>query len=176
MAKVELRGWVEQLHEMGVVLARASMSPVIYEVLDFACGICDAAGELVAQNNGTTLFTGTFAAQVRGVVARHGPTIAPGDVFITNDPFEGGTHSADVALIAPFFAYGRPVAFAVAVAHWSEIGGSVPGSLAPDATEMFQEGLRLPGLRLYRAGERQEDLGRNRAQAGAGSKGASSTA
>ncbi|MFO1067099.1 MAG: hydantoinase B/oxoprolinase family protein [Geminicoccaceae bacterium] len=144
--------------EMGVVLARASMSPVIYEVLDFATGICDATGELVAQNNGITLFTGTFATQVRAVLGRHGDSIADGDVFITNDPYEGGTHSADMALIKPVFVHGRLVAFAIAVAHWSEVGGSVPGSLAPDASEVFQEGLRLPLVRLYRRGERQEDL------------------
>ncbi|MCY4480853.1 MAG: hydantoinase B/oxoprolinase family protein, partial [Rhodospirillales bacterium] len=79
--------------EMGIVIAKTSMSPVIYEVLDFACGLCDADGELVVQTNGITLFTGTFAPQVRSIVRRHGETMRPGDVFMTNDPFEGGTHS-----------------------------------------------------------------------------------
>jgi len=67
------------------------MSPVIYEVLDFACGICNAKGELVAQSNGITLFTGTFALQIRSVIERFGASIFPGDVIVTNDPFRGGS-------------------------------------------------------------------------------------
>src|SRR5215470_13822503 len=79
--------------EMAIVLARTSMSPVVYEVLDFACGICDANGDLVAQTNGITIFTGTFSRQVHFVVKRFGSDMAPGDTFLTNDPFEGGTHA-----------------------------------------------------------------------------------
>lgn len=92
--------------EMGIVIAKTSMSPVLYEVLDFACGLCDAEGELVVQTNGITLFTGTFAPQVRSIMRCHGETMQPGDVFMTNDPFEGGTHSCDVALIKPIVADG----------------------------------------------------------------------
>jgi N-methylhydantoinase B len=76
--------------EMAIVMTRTSMSPVIYEVLDFACGICNAKGELVAQSNGITLFTGTFALQIRSVIERFGASIFSGDVIVTNDPFRGG--------------------------------------------------------------------------------------
>ena len=136
--------------EMGIVIAKTSMSPVIYEVLDFACGICDADGQLIVQTNGITLFTGTFAPQVRSIMRRHGATIRPGDVFMTNDPFEGGTHSCDIALIKPLFVDGRLFAFAISVAHWSEVGGAVPGSISPTATDIYQEGVRFPGIRVCR--------------------------
>lgn len=134
--------------EMAIVLARASMSPVVYEVLDFACGICDAQGELIAQTNGITIFTGAFSTQVRFIRARFGDAMLPGDTFLTNDPFEGGTHACDFAIIRPVFADDRVVAFAIAVAHLLDVGGAVAGSLPPDAVSVFQEGLRLPGIRL----------------------------
>ena len=139
--------------EMGIVLARASMSPVIYEVLDFACGICDAQGQLVAQSNGLTLFTGTFSAQVGFILRKFSHDMRPGDAFITNDPFEGGTHACDMAVVRPIFFDGQLIAFSVSVAHWLDVGGAIPGSLPPDAADTFQEGLRLPGLRLCRDGK-----------------------
>src|SRR5689334_7669231 len=101
--------------EMAIVLARASMSPVIYEVLDFACGICDGRGDLVAQTNGITVFTGTFSRQVHFIIERFGADMAPGDTFLTNDPFEGGTHACDFAVIRPVFAGGNIVAYAIAI-------------------------------------------------------------
>jgi len=136
--------------EMGIVLARTAMSPVIYEVLDFACGLCDKDGRLIAQSNGITLFTGTFGPQVRRIIEKFGSDLRSGDVYIMNDPYQGGTHTADVTLIRPIFEHERLIAFSIAVAHWTEIGGAVAGSLPPDATEVFQEGLRMPGLRLCR--------------------------
>ena len=84
---------IATVDEMGIVMARTSMSPVIYEVLDFACGILTAEGELVAQMNGITLFTGTFGAQVRSLIRQFGADILPGDILLTNDPFSGGTLS-----------------------------------------------------------------------------------
>ena len=77
---------------------------------------------------------------------------------MVNDPYTGGTHLSDVGIIKPIFVDGEVLAFGIAVAHWTEIGGSVPGSLSPKATEIFHEGLRFPGLRIYREGERQDDL------------------
>ena len=136
--------------EMGIVLARCSMSPVVYEVLDFACGICKLDGDLIAQTNGITLFTGTFASQVRAMHERFGPGMAPGDVFMTNDPYQGGTHGCDFAVVRPMYDGVVPVGYAITVAHWLDVGGAVPGSLPADATTMFQEGLRLPGVRVMR--------------------------
>lgn len=136
--------------EMGIVMARTSMSPVIYEVLDFACGLLTAEGELVAQMNGITLFTGTFGAQVKALIARFEGDLADGDVLLTNDPYAGGTHACDFAIVKPIFADGDIIAYAINVAHYIDVGGSVPGSLAPNATSVFQEGLRLPGVKIVR--------------------------
>ncbi len=144
--------------EMAIVLARASMSPVIYEVLDFACGICDPRGDLVAQTNGITVFTGTFSRQVHFIIERFGSDMAPGDTFLTNDPFEGGTHACDFAVIRPIFAGGKIVAYAIAIAHLLDVGGAVAGSLPPNATSVFQEGLRLSGVRLTRDDRIVDDL------------------
>ena len=144
--------------EMGVVLARSSMSPVIYEVLDFACGLTDAKAQLLAQTNGITVFTGTFQGHIETVIRKFGDGMQPGDIYIANDPFAGGTHLSDVGIIKPVFVEGELTAFAIAVAHWTELGGSVPGSLSPQATEIYHEGLRFTGLRIYRAGKRADDL------------------
>ncbi len=137
--------------EMGLAMARTSMSPVIYEVLDFACGLVTADGDLLAQLNGITLFTGTFGAQVKGLVARFGDDLADGDVLLTNDPYAGGTHACDFAIVRPVFFDGAMLCYAINVAHYLDVGGSVPGSLAPDATSVFQEGLRLPGVKIVRS-------------------------
>ena len=136
--------------EMGIVIARTSMSPVIYEVLDFACGILDTKAQLIVQTNGITLFTGTFSFQLQSILKKFDGDIHPGDVYMTNDPFEGGTHTCDIALIRPLFDGRKLRAFAIAVAHWSEVGGSVAGSIAPNATEIYQEGIRFPGIRVCR--------------------------
>jgi N-methylhydantoinase B len=144
--------------EMAAVMTRTSMSPVIYEVLDFACGICDSEGQLIAQTNGITLFTGTFTTQVRSVIERFENDLEPGDVVVTNDPYQGGTHACDLAIIRPIFASERVIAFAVNVAHWLDVGGAIPGSLPPDATSVFQEGLRLPTIRIARRDTVIEDI------------------
>ncbi|TWB58139.1 N-methylhydantoinase B [Rhizobium sp. ERR 922] len=137
--------------EMGVVMARTSMSPVIYEVLDFACGLLTRDGELVAQMNGITLFTGTFGTQVKSLIALYGDDLEDGDILLTNDPYSGGTHACDFAIVKPIFFGGRILAYAINVAHYLDVGGSVPGSLAPNATSVFQEGLRLPGVKVVRS-------------------------
>ena len=143
--------------EMGVVLARTSMSPIVYEVLDFACGITDAQARVVAQTNGLTLFTGTFGPQVQSLIERHGLAgMHEGDAFATNVPYVGGTHTCDVCLVKPIVFDGHVVAFAVSITHWIEIGGAIAGSVPPDATEIYQEGLQLPGVRVLEAG-RQND-------------------
>jgi len=144
--------------EMGIVLAKSSMSPVIYEVLDFACGICDSEGQLVAQTNGITVFTGTFSGQVKTVIKKYAQKINPGDVFMLNNPYEGGTHLCDICVINPIFVEERLIGFAVAIAHWSEIGGMSAGSLPPGATEIFQEGVRFPALKLFSSGVKQEEI------------------
>ena len=149
---------IAAVDEMAIITARTSMSPVIYEVLDYACGICRGDGDLVAQANGITLFTGTFSEQIRFILRRFGDDMSPGDSFIANDPYQSGTHACDMAVIRPIFHGYHRVAFAINVAHWLDVGGAVPGSIPVNATSMFQEGLRLPGVRLTRNDEPLPDM------------------
>ena len=99
--------------EMGLVLMRSSMSPVIYEVLDFACGFCNPNGELVAQTNCITVFTGMFSIQINAIKRKFGDSIQAGDIFILNNPYVGGTHYNDVGVIKPVFVNEKLFAFAI---------------------------------------------------------------
>jgi N-methylhydantoinase B len=140
--------------EMFIALQRTSKSTIIYEVLDFASGLIDANGQLITQGNGVTGFLGTLTFAVRSALEKFGPeNLHPGDVVITNDPYGGGgTHLSDVSLIVPIFYAGTLVAFAASKAHWTEVGGKDPGSWTTDATEVFQEGLQFPCVKLYEEG------------------------
>ena len=140
--------------EIFVAFKRTSMSPIIYETLDCAVGITDAKGEILAQGNGVITFLGTLDAAVRSVLDKFNDTIEHGDVFITNDPYEGGgTHLSDVTLALPVFYKWQLVAFVVNKAHWTEVGGMAAGSFTTDATEVYQEGLQFPVMRLAHRGE-----------------------
>jgi N-methylhydantoinase B len=145
--------------EMFVTLGRASQSPVIYEVLDYACGVCDADGHLVAEAEGIPGFIGTLGHAAQEIIAQREGDIEEGDVFILNDPFRGGgTHLSDVALVAPIYFDGARVAFAVNKAHWTETGGVSAGSWSPATREIHQEGLIFSGVALYRNGQLNDAL------------------
>ena len=139
--------------EMFVALQRTSKSPIIYEVLDYACGLTDARGQMLAQGQGVTGFLGTLGQAVAETRQKFGDQLRPGDIIITNDPYGGGgTHPSDVSLILPVFFRGRLVAFMVNKAHWTELGGKDPGSWTTDATEVYQEGLVFPCVKLFDCG------------------------
>jgi N-methylhydantoinase B len=146
--------------EMFIALQRTSKSTIIYEVLDFASGLIDARGQLITQGNGVTGFLGTLTFAVQSVLEKFGPAnLHPGDVIITNDPYGGGgTHLSDVSLIVPIFYDGQLVAFAASKAHWTEVGGKDPGSWTTDSTEVFQEGLQFPCVKLYEEGRPIQSL------------------
>jgi N-methylhydantoinase B len=140
--------------EMFHAMIRTSMSPIIYESTDFAVGATDARGSLLAQGNGVTGFLATLDTAVQSTL-EHWPLdeILPGDVFITNTPYEGGgTHLSDVAIVHPVFFEDRLVAWTVNKAHWTEVGGTHPGSATTESTEIFQEGLHFRFLKLYDQG------------------------
>ncbi len=142
--------------EMFAALQRTSKSPIIYETLDYAVGATDWRGRLITQGNGVTGFLGTLDGAVQAVLQKFGEAgaIEPGDVFITNDPYTGGgTHLSDVSLVAPVFVAGELLAFVANKAHWTELGGKDPGSWTTDATEIFQEGLQFPNVRLIHKGQ-----------------------
>jgi N-methylhydantoinase B len=145
--------------EMFAVLRKTAMSPIIYEVLDVGTGVTDATGKLVSSGAGIPTFVGVLDKAVKVIVERHGDNLQDGDVFITNDPNHGGvTHLNDVVIAKPVFFEDQCVAWTASIAHWGDIGGKVPGSIASDVTEIFAEGLRLPPVRLFNAGVRNAAL------------------
>jgi N-methylhydantoinase B len=141
-------------YEMFDAMIRTSMSPIIYETTDFAVGVTDALGNLLAQGNGVAAFLATLDTAVQAALD-HYPSpgdVAPGDVLITNIPYEGGgTHLSDVVILVPVFHGDRLIAWTVNKAHWTEVGGAQAGSVSTDATEIFQEGLQFPFIKLYEA-------------------------
>jgi N-methylhydantoinase B len=144
--------------EMGLVLERSARSPIFAEARDFACGICSAEGTLVSQLSGIPILAAAGEAGVRAVLARFGSDIGPGDSFILNDPYHGGNHLPDIGIITPVFDRGALRFFCVSRAHHGDIGGSTPGSYNSRATEIYQEGLRIPPVRLERAGRLDEGI------------------
>jgi N-methylhydantoinase B len=133
---------------------RASKSPVIYEVLDYAAGLTDANGRLVAQANGVPGFLGTLDLAVQDCIKKFGKDgFSPGDICIVNVPYSSGTHLNDVNLIMPVFVKGRVVAFSAIKGHWSEVGGMHFGSWTSDSTEIYQEGLIFPPIKLFEKGK-----------------------
>lgn len=147
--------------EMFYALARTSMSPIIYEVLDYASGLTDAKGQLLTQGNGVTGFIGMLSFMVKETVEKYNNPgdLKPGDIIIINDPYGGGgSHLSDVGLVMPIFYEGEVVAFSANKAHWTEVGGKDPGSFTNDATDIFQEGLQFPCVKLFEEGSINEAL------------------
>jgi N-methylhydantoinase B len=141
--------------EMGIALGLTGHSPNIRERRDYSCAVFDANGAMVAQAAHIPVHLGAMPEAIRAVSG-----LAPwheGDVAIVNDPFLGGTHLPDVSLVAPVFWEGRAVAFVTNRAHHADIGGMSPGSM-PIATELIQEGVIIPPLKLYERGVRNEAL------------------
>jgi len=155
-----LRSRLEALgREAGLAIERTAISPVVSETKDYSVTIIDPDGRLIT---GTGYITGHFGASVnavRATIARHADTIAPGDVFLANDPHNGGgLHPNDVIVQRAAFAQGRIVGWVAVSAHMMDMGGMTPGSLSPHATECFQEALRFPPVRLLRQGVEEQDI------------------
>lgn len=138
--------------EMALMVMRSARSSVVRELLDFAAALCDRDGRLIAQGLSLPLHLGSIPDAIQVVRQRFGVKIAPGDLIVLNDPFHGGMHLPDIFMFKPIFFEARLEGFAVVVAHHADIGGRVPGGGAADSTEIFQEGLRLPPLKLHVAG------------------------
>ena len=145
--------------EMFEVLRKTAMSPIIYEVLDVGTGITDARGALVSSGAGIPSFIGVLDKSVTAIMAKMDGTIVEGDVFLTNDPnFGGVTHLNDVVVAEPVFFESEIIAWVASIAHWGDIGGRTPGSMSTETTEIIAEGLRLPIVRLFDAGKRNESV------------------
>ncbi len=141
--------------EMGVVLCRSAFSANIKERRDYSCAIFDAAGDMAAQAAHIPVHLGSAPHSVRAATERH--RLEEGDVVVLNDPFAGGTHLPDVTVVAPVDVGGHRVGYVANRAHHADIGGMTPGSM-PLAREIYQEGLRLPPVKLVRRGVVDDDL------------------
>ena len=132
------------------------MSAIIYEVLDCGTGITDRNGDLAGSGAGIPAFVGVLDKTVKKVLSKFDKPgdIEPGDIFMTNDPYNGGvTHLNDVILVMPVFAGPDIVAWTANIAHWNDVGGMVPGSMSTNAKEIFQEGMILAGIKLFSRGQ-----------------------
>ncbi|MEE8349612.1 MAG: hydantoinase B/oxoprolinase family protein [Acidobacteriota bacterium] len=158
--KVELYrnlfGSIDQ--EMGTVLRRTAFSPNIKERRDYSCALFDGQGEVVAMGDHMPVHLGSMPLSVRAAIDAF--PLYPGDIVILNDPFAGGTHLPDITMIAPVYEpsdVSRPVAFVACRAHHSDVGGLTPGSM-PLSRSIFQEGIRIPPLKLYEKGKLNQGL------------------
>jgi len=152
-------GLQQVCNEMDLSFVRSAFSPVISEALDRSDGIyAKEDGELISQGElGLPVFVGTMQFGTRCVIER-AKDLHPGDVFIVNDPYLGGTHLMDVRFVKPFFYEGELFAWLANTGHWPDTGGAVPGGFSANATEVEQEGLRLPPVKLYKAGVMDEEI------------------
>ena len=144
--------------EMAVTICRTTYSGVLRDNMDFSTALADANGKMVAQGLTLPGHLGSIPAALAVVVERFAGDIHPGDMFILNDPFDGGMHLPDIFIFQPLFHEGKRVAFAATISHHSDVGGRVPGSNASDSTEIYQEGLRIPPLKLFDRGKRNETM------------------
>lgn len=144
--------------EMAVTICRTTYSGVLRDNMDFSTGIADAEGRLVAQGLTLPVHLGSIRTALEAVTRKYAGNINDGDVFILNDPFEGGMHLPDIFILRPVFAGDVLIAYAATTAHHVDVGGHVPGSNAVNSTEIFAEGLRIPPLKLVDAGRNDEAL------------------
>ncbi len=145
--------------EMGAHLRRSAFSPNIRERWDFSCALYDSKGELIAQAEHVPVHLGSMRWAVRAVLDRYDPSkMEPGDAYLTNDPYRGGTHLPDMTVVVPAFVDDKPMAFAAVRAHHADVGGSVPGSMPHDAEDVYSEGLRVPPVKIADAGEPVEEI------------------
>jgi N-methylhydantoinase B len=158
-----LKGRLEQIaDEMDATLFRTAFNPIIAEARDASHGLYHAeTGETLVQGKaGLPIFVGAMAFAVKAVIEKSGRQgdLADGDVYIFNDPYEGGTHLSDFKLVRPFFRNDRVFCWLASVGHWHDVGGNVPGNYNPVATECFQEGMLIPPVKLFAKGEVRSDV------------------
>jgi N-methylhydantoinase B len=159
-----LKGRLEQIaDEMDATLFRSAFNPIIAEAHDASHGLYhkDTGETLIQGKSGLPIFVGAMSFAVKLVIDTikvDAVSLEDGDVFIFNDPYEGGTHLSDFKLVRPFFRDGALFCFMASVGHWHDVGGKVPGNYNPAATECYQEGMLIPPVRLFRAGVLNPDI------------------
>jgi N-methylhydantoinase B len=164
-----LKGRLEQIaDEMDATLFRSAFNPIIAEAHDASHGLYDArtGDTLIQGKSGLPIFVGAMAFAVKAVIekikadggAAAVPAVADGDVYLFNDPYDGGTHLSDFKLVRPFFRDGKVFCYLASVGHWHDVGGNVPGNYNPVATECYQEGMLIPPVKLFAAGRLNQDI------------------
>lgn len=146
------------VEEMGEAMLRTSYSQILNSSRDFSTALADPRGRLIAQAEHVPIHVGALPFAVRAIQEAFEGAIRPGDVFLLNDPYRGGNHLPDLTAFVPVFAEGKHLFWAINRAHQSDIGGSTHGAYNPAATEIWQEGIRVPPLRLYDGGRLREDV------------------
>jgi len=158
-----LKGRLEGIaDEMDATLYRSAFNPIIAEAKDACHGLyhADTGDTLVQGTSGLPIFVGAMSFAVRAVIAKAARDggLQPGDTYLFNDPYDGGTHLNDMRLVRPIFRGGRLFCWMASAGHWLDLGGNVPGGYNPQATECFQEGVRIPPVKLIAAGWMNMDL------------------
>lgn len=151
--EVVCEGLISVVREMRASIIRASYSPAIYELDDFSCAMFNARAEMVAQSEDHPGHVLPMPWSVACAMEDFAGDINPGDIIVLNDSYRGGTHLNDVTLLYPVFEGDELVLFPAVRSHWADVGGMTPGSYSGLATSIFQEGLRIPPIKLYEAGE-----------------------
>lgn len=144
--------------EVAYTVLRTARSEIVKDVMDYSAAICDRKGRMVAQAKTIALHLGAIPEAMEEVLKRYGNDLKPGDAVVLNDPYQGGMHLPDIFMFVPFFYKDELEGFCVVICHHTDVGGRVPGSNASDSTEIYQEGLRIPVLKLYDAGKVNETL------------------
>lgn len=144
--------------EMALTVVRTTYSGVLKDNMDFSTALVDADGKLVAQGLTLPGHLGSIPTAMESIMRQFGDDMGPGDVFIMNDPFDGGMHLPDIFVIKPIYVDGQRLAFAATVCHHTDVGGRVAGSNASDSTEVYAEGLRIAPMKMYDAGKRNDTL------------------
>lgn len=147
-------GLLAAAEEMSEALGRSSYSPIIFEMLGYSCGIFDPTGQLVAQAENIPAHLGSMGFALQELLKDFPPdTFEPGDAFLANDPYRGGTHTPDLHVFTPAFANGRLIGICGTIAHHTDMGGKNPGTEGFDNHSIFEEGLRIPPVQLARGGK-----------------------
>ncbi len=150
--EVLTEGLISVVREMRATVFRTARSVAIYEAKDFSCGLFDPDTQVVAQSEDIGAHVVPLPSSVKYALEDFAGDLAPGDVIVLNDPYRGGTHLNDVTLIYPVFSGERLIFFPAVREHWADVGGAVPGSLSGTATEIYQEGVRIPPIKLVERG------------------------
>jgi N-methylhydantoinase B len=144
--------------EMTASVVRTSFSPLARDAFDFQCGICNAGGDIILEGEGSMLHSLAYKYVIKSIKDKFEGSIMPGDVYLDNDPYSEASHLPDIYMARPVFHDDKVIAWSVSGGHMIDVGGRIPGSCACDSTEIYQEGLRIPPVKLYSGNKPLKDI------------------